>query len=110
MGSLRARFALLAAVLLVAGAGFQYAGVSMSINQSVDSSSGNPGFPNGWVLMSVISTLSGFCVAVAVALVVAIIASLVIDEAAARWGVRGESDDSDVSAELAAYGSDPELL
>ena len=113
MRTLRTRFAVLALVLVVVGAVSQYIGYWVSINQSMNQSmdgSINPIATNGYVVMAVMTTLSGFCVAVAVTLVVAIVATLVIEASLDRVAGRGESDVSDESEALAAYGSDPELL
>ena len=114
MRSLRAKFSLLAAVLLIAAAGFQYASfqlsINQSINQSIDPSSGSPTVSNSYALLTVLSTLGGFCVAAAVALVVGVIATFLIEATLDRVAVRGQSDVSDESEALAAYGSDPELL
>jgi len=110
MNSLRVKFALLALVFVAVGAGFQYAGYSISINQAVDSSNGNPAFSNAYVLLAVLTSLGGVCVAVAVALVVGVIATYVIEATLDRMAGRGESTAHDESEALAAYGSDPELL
>jgi len=107
MKSLRPGFAGLAAVLLVAAVALQYYAVEVSRQ---DSGGLTDGLPNSYVVLTVMSTLSGFCVAVAIALVVGIIASLVIQEAVQRLALRADPGDSDESAALAAYGSDPELL
>ena len=110
MNSLRAKFALLALVFVALGAGFQYFGYSISINQAVDSSNGNPGLSNAYVLMAVMTTIGGVCVAVAVALAVGVIVTYVIEATLDRMAGRGESPANDESEALAAYGSNPELL
>ena len=110
MRSLRTRFVLVAVVLVIAAAGFQYAGIQMSINQTIDPSNGNPTLTNSYALLTILSTLSTVCVAVAVALVGGVVATLVIEATLDRMAERDGSDASDESAALAAYGSDPELL
>jgi len=110
MRSLRTRFVLVAVVLVIAAAGFQYAGIQMSINQTIDSSNGNPTLTNSYALLTILSTLSTVCVAVAVALVGGVVATLVIEATLDRMAERDGSAVSDESAALAAYGSDPELL
>jgi len=110
MRSLRTKFSLVAVVLVIAAAGLQYTGIQMSINQTIDSSNGNPTLTNSYVLLTILSTFSTVCVAVAVALVVGVVATLVIEATLDRVDERGEADSSDESAALSAYGSDPELL
>jgi hypothetical protein len=104
---MRQRFGVTAAVLLVLAVALQIVAINLATGSAED------GFVQpSYLVPTLLQTLTTFCVASAIVLVVGIVASLVVDEALVRRlevdaAAEGEADDS---GQLAAYGSDPETL
>jgi hypothetical protein len=113
MGWLKVRFALLAVAFAVASAVIQYYVMQHLNDQSFVSMDGVQTSPtNNYALVSAVSSFSSLCLVAAGALIVGIVALYVVDYVVDR-GLLGGSRDvgpDDVSGELSAYGSDPELL
>jgi len=113
MYSLRARFGVLAGVLLAAAVILQL----LAIDNARSSLAGDGTLTQpSLAVPTVLTTLATFCAGVAVVLVAGIVALYVVDEVCGRRvGIAAtvEGDDSDHGddvGELSAYGSDPETL
>jgi hypothetical protein len=115
VGSLRLRFVLLAVVFAVASGLIQYVVLDALNKQNYVTVDGVQTGSNNYALISAVSSFSSLCLVASGAFVVGVVALSVVDYAVDRRAGGGAGDSRadgsvDVSGELTAYGSDPELL
>jgi hypothetical protein len=111
VGSLRLRFVLLAVVFAVASGLIQYVVLDALNKQNYVTVDGVQTGSNNYALISAVSSFSSLCLVASGALIVGGVALSVVDYAVDRRAGDSRADGSDdVSGELTAYGSDPELL